>query len=85
MSNNIPSVSASVSSADQTNIRDLCIRAGSDPTFAESLLNSPEDFREEYNLTDEQCQQIKVLFSNGLLGEIALQNDSVVVASGSYY
>jgi hypothetical protein len=66
-------------------IRDLCARAGSDPEFAERLLNNPEEFREEFHLTDHQVGQIKVLFSNGLLEQVAVTGDHSMVASGSYY
>ncbi|MBL8175735.1 MAG: hypothetical protein JNK48_13760 [Bryobacterales bacterium] len=64
-------------------IRDLVARAASDPAFAEQLLNNPGAFQEEYGLTPQQTDQIKVLFGKGLLGELTVQTDKVAVAS--YY
>ena len=42
-------------------LQDALVRAASDTDFREQLTANPEHFREEYNITDEQIDQIKEL------------------------
>lgn len=53
-------------------VRDLILRAANEPAVASALGQHPEAFREEYNLTDEQIEQIKVVSASGALAEIGI-------------
>jgi hypothetical protein len=48
-------------------VRDLVLRAASDPQFAEQLLTEPEAVAAEFDLGPEQIEQIKELAGSGLL------------------
>jgi hypothetical protein len=70
-------------SATITAVRELVQRAATDPGFADVLLRNPEVFREEYGLTEEQCNQVRLLAGKGLLPTVV--NLSNTEAAASYY
>ncbi len=53
-------------------LKDALARASSDPSFAQSLTQNPEQYREEYQLTDEQLTMISGAGRGGDLGGSAM-------------
>ncbi len=43
---------------EQKTLTEALVRASADPGFAQSLIQNPEQYREEYQLTDEQLAMI---------------------------
>ena len=66
-------------------VRDLVARAAEDPAFAQVLMEHPEVFREEYGLTDEQCDQIKLLAGKGLLTPVSATRLQPNQGGSGYY
>ncbi|HEV8222926.1 MAG TPA: hypothetical protein VGQ05_21910 [Streptosporangiaceae bacterium] len=76
--------------ASSRRVRDLVLRAASDPDFATELMSSPDLVGAENGLSTEQIEKVRMLSGQGLLSNV-LQTRGVISmrpvseGGGGYY
>jgi hypothetical protein len=85
-----PVVQQEAAPADPQRVRDLVLRAASDPEFATQLITNPEKFGTESGLSAEQVERVRLLSGSGMLNRV-LESRGVIPSQvaegggGGYY